>query len=628
VNAGPPELEKRYRRFLEGRGDAVAPLLCFVGSDRDARAGTGAWAALIVSRIFHLKGNLPLAQSYLRLAAALPKPAEREAFKLGLLVNRALILKSGGRAREASALLRAVVDRALRKGETFVAAKAAANLALCMARCGEARGASSYLGLAERCYSAAGGEEDLRRLDLIRALVDAKQGMLDEAVERIVFALRRCAEGRDARERAVGLLLLAELFLSRAALERAREALDEVASMPETLARFGPQRLGWLRLEHEFHRKSGNVDEARRFMEMAERVKRRLGIELMYDPPDHPSAHAPSVAREAVPWAAPMSRHGASEGASAETFITSDRRMAALLAEIEQAARLSLPILIEGESGTGKDLVARLIHEWSGRKREPFVAVNVAALPQDLFESMAFGHARGAFTGAVENRPGLVTAAERGTLFLDEIGELAPAIQAKLLRLIDRREYTPLGETRPRRCEARIVAATNRDLKADCASGRFRADLYHRLAPLGFRIPPLRERRSDVVCLARHFAERLHRVHGLRPLKLHESALAVLVEYAWPGNVRELESEILRAALKASGGVIRACNLSGALIMRAARCVSVPEGDLNAKLVSFERGEILEALRSCGGNRSHAARRLGLKRTTLISAMRRLDIDW
>ena len=630
MNGGPPELEKRYRRFLEGRGDAVAPLLCYMRSDCDARADSGAWAALIVSRIFLLKGNIPLAQSYLRLASILPKPADSETLRLGLLVNRALILKAHGKAREAAGLLRAVVDRALRRGETFVAAKAASNLALCMARCGEAQDAVPYLGLAERCYSAVGCETGLMRLNLIRALVEAKQGLFDEAVERIALVLNACAGTgeRLAREKVVGLLLMAEMFLARTDLERAREALDGAASTQETLARFGPQRLDWLRLEREFHRRAGHGDESRRFLDMAESLRRRLGVAITYDDLDRPAAGTTSVAREAVPRVTTMpGRIGASKE-PADTFITCDPRMEELLGEIERASRLSVPILIEGESGTGKDVIARLIHRWSGREQEPFVPVNVAALPQELFESMAFGHARGAFTGAVEGRPGLVSAAGRGTLFLDEIGELTHTIQAKLLRLIDRREYIPLGETRPRRCEARIVAATNRDLKADCASGKLRADLYYRLTPIVFRIPPLRERRSDIVCLAHHFADGMQRMHGLGPLKLHESALAVLLDYAWPGNVRELESEILKGALKARGSVIRACHFSPALIVPSGRCASPANGDLNARVASFERTEILEALHACGGNRADAARRLGLKRTTLLGAMKRLGVDW
>ncbi|MCX5753212.1 MAG: sigma-54 dependent transcriptional regulator [Candidatus Krumholzibacteria bacterium] len=609
MDPGPPELEKRYRRFLEGRGDAVAPLLCFIGSDGEARAGSGAWAAHIVSRIFLLKGNLPLAHAYLRLAAALagtaggaePQGEARDAtLRLGILVNRALILKAQGKTRQAAELLRPVVDRALREGETFVAAKAAANLALCMARCGEAKSADSYLGLAERGYCAAGCETGLIRLSMTRALVEAKSGLHDEAVERICLALGKCSKERFTRERAIGLLLLAELLLAKENLVAAREALDKAASMAETLARFGPQRLTWIRLERELSRRSGGA----------------------YETLDRGGSVAASVVREAAP------RRVEAPGDSSETFVTCDPRMAGILEEIRRAAGLPLPLLIEGESGTGKDLVARLVHFWSGREREPFVPVNVAALPADLFESLAFGHARGAFTGAVENRPGLAAAAGRGTLFLDEIGELSPAVQAKLLRLIDRREYIPLGETRPRRFEARVVAATNRDLKADCASGRLRADLYYRLAPLVFRIPPLRERPADIARLARHFADRLRALYGIGPASLHESALIALARHAWPGNARELESEILRGALAAKGGAIRACHLSPAVMMSLAGNAPPEGNDLAAKVNAIERDEIIAALHACGGNRTNAARRLGLKRTTLLSSMRRLGIEY
>jgi DNA-binding NtrC family response regulator len=312
---------------------------------------------------------------------------------------------------------------------------------------------------------------------------------------------------------------------------------------------------------------------------------------------------------------------------SDDAFVTCDPRMAELLRGIERASHLHVPLLIEGESGTGKDLVARLVHEWSGRGREPFVPVNAAAIPADLFESMAFGHARGAFTGAIDTRAGFAAAAGRGTLFLDEVGELSSSAQAKLLRLIDRREYIPLGETRPRAFEARLVAATNRDLKADCESGRFRADLYYRLSPLAFRIPPLRERPADIVRLARHFAERLAAINGIGPGALHEGALAALVRHAWPGNARELEGEILRAALAAKGGAIRACHLSPAIMLGPARAYEPAAGDLGTKLAALERSEILEALRACGGNRTHAARLLRIKRTTLLSAMRRLGIE-
>ena len=301
MDPGPPELEERCRRFLEGRGDAVAPLLRCMGERRGARAGTGAWAALIISRAFLLKGNIALSRSYLRLAAALPGAAGDETLRLGLLVNKALILKARGKPREAAKLLRAVVDRALRSNETFVAAKAASNLALCMARCGEAGGAAPYLGLAERCYAALGCESSLILLGMTRALVEAKQGMFEEAVDRICLTLGQCAEERFARERLVGLLLLAELFTDKGDLAHAREALDKAASMKGALARFGRERLEWLCLESAYNRKSGNIEESRRFAETAERLRRRLGIPIAYEEAGRPDAIAPSAVRETAP---------------------------------------------------------------------------------------------------------------------------------------------------------------------------------------------------------------------------------------------------------------------------------------------------------------------------------------
>ena len=466
------------------------------------------------------------------------------------------------------------------------------------------RDALSYLGIAEKYYSAVGCESGLLRVGMTRALLEAKQGLLDEAIDRLCVVTGACAGERHSRERAVGLLLLAELSLARADRERAREALDGAAAMRETLERFGPQRLMLAPPRARIQPKIGKRVRVSSIAPLRARRRR---------PGRRRPASMAMRERGETPVAPAAMRSDASKS-PAETFITCDPRMAGLLDEIERAARLPFPILIEGESGTGKDLVARLVHLWSGRGREPFVPVNVAALPADLFESMAFGHARGAFTGAVENRAGLAAAAGRGTLFLDEIGELSPAVQAKLLRLIDRREYIPLGETKPRRFEARIVAATNRDLKADCASGRLRADLYYRLAPLVFRIPPLRERPADIARLARHFADRLRALHGIGPAALHESALAALV-------AARMARERARARKRDSQGRARGEGRRDPRMPSLAGGHDEPGPGRPAgrmRLVrrrrsrgaddALERDEILEALRACGGNRTNAAR--------------------
>ncbi len=670
MDAGPPELEKRYRRFLEGRGDAVDPLICYLRGDGHARAETGAWAALIISRIFLLKGNVNISLSYLRIASSCSKHSKTETLRLGILVNRALILKARGRTREAANLLRAIVDRALTSNEIFVAAKAASNLALCIARCGEPRDASSYLGLAERAYSALGYETGLIRLNMTRSILEARGGMFDEAIERIVGALNKCGETRFDREKVIGRLLLAEIFLNRGDLEKARSALDSAASMDKALRRFGAQRSRYYCLERELNEKTGNVEESHRFMQLAEGLKHRLGIAPFfpgisdrqgrgYSPSNPARKGCPPVARESAPQ--PIAKRlevhhavrvssepGVPSGgrafaearacnearafggvrARAEEFVTCDPRMGQLLDEVRLTARLSVPILLQGESGTGKDLIARLIHFWSGRGDEPFVPVNVAALPIELFESMTFGHARGAFTGAACRRPGLVESAGRGTILLDEIGELSPAAQVKLLRLVDKGEFIPLGETTTRRNEARIVAATNRDLKAYCVAGGFRADLYYRLAALAYTIPPLRERRMDIGHLAEHILGKISAQYGLGDIKLHEDVLELLSSHDWPGNARELESEILKAALKVAKGTIRTCHLSPGLIMGDGRRTPLLGNDLRTRINSSEKAEIIEALCRFGGNRSKAAFALGLKRTTLLSAMKRLGVDW
>jgi len=653
MDPGPPELEQGCRRFLEGRGDAVAPLFRHVRSDTAARADTGAWAALIISRIFFLKGNIGLSRAYLRVASAAARHGEppaqagnafttarsgaANALGLGILVNAALILKARGRTAEAARLLRRVVDRALARGETYVAAKAASNCALCLVRGDDPRDAASYIGLAERSYTAMGCEEGLVRIEMTRALLDARLGRLDDATDGMARVLDRCGDPALTRERLIARLILAELFLGRGRLEDARGALDGAASMKDELERFGAQRLRWLCLESELNQRTGQIEEWRRFRASAETLRSRFGLSpLRGGTRDAKEGGAPAIAREAAPriFHVPGSLRPAGaltapalSNALNDVFWTRDPRMLELLDEIRRAASIPAPLLIQGESGVGKELIARLVHAWGGRGHEPFVPMNAAALPADLFESLAFGHAKGAFTGAVCRRQGLIEAAGRGTLFLDEIGDLALASQAKLLRLVDRGEYIPLGETGTRMSGARIVAATNRDLGAARASGLFRDDLYHRLAAIAFTIPPLRERRGDIPLLAVHALEKICARYGVGPLTLREDVLRMLSRYDWPGNVRELESLILQAALRAKGEALRMCHFPSPLIIRRAGAFPDAAGDLRSAVAGTQRARIVDALHACGGNRSRAARLLGLRRTTLLGMMKRLDLD-
>ncbi len=234
-------------------------------------------------------------------------------------------------------------------------------------------------------------------------------------------------------------------------------------------------------------------------------------------------------------------------------IVTRAAAMAPVLRAAEKAAASAIPVLIEGESGTGKELVARAIHGASARRTKPFVAVNCGALPENLVESILFGHEKGSFTGATEQHTGKFVEADGGTLFLDEIGELPPPAQVKLLRALQEGEVEPVGARKPVKVDVRIVSATNRDLIADVKSGRFREDLFYRLHVFPIVVPPLRKRPEDVAELARHFLKRIAAEEGKRVRALSAEALAMLGAYRWPGNVRQLENAVFRAVVLADG---------------------------------------------------------------------------
>jgi DNA-binding NtrC family response regulator len=294
-------------------------------------------------------------------------------------------------------------------------------------------------------------------------------------------------------------------------------------------------------------------------------------------------------------------------------------------------------VLIEGESGTGKELIARAVHAASDHRDGPFVPVNCAAIPDTLIESELFGHSRGAFSGATRDREGRFSAADGGTLFLDEIGEMSPAAQAKLLRVLEDGEFAPVGETTLRHVDVRIVTATNRDLGAMAEHGRFRPDLFYRLHQVPIRLPSLRERVDDIPQLAEHFLLRAGRRLGRVIEGFSPAAMRRLCEYQWPGNVRELENAIERAALLHSGtGCVGVSDLPQPILGVAARTepvspdkrgalVELPSAglDLRELLDRVELQLIEQALARCNGNKSGAARLLGLNRTTLTEKLRR-----
>jgi two-component system response regulator PilR (NtrC family) len=287
-------------------------------------------------------------------------------------------------------------------------------------------------------------------------------------------------------------------------------------------------------------------------------------------------------------------------------------------------------VLISGESGTGKELVARALHTEGSRAKEPFVAVNCGAIPEELMESELFGHKKGAFTGAIADAAGLFKQAAGGTLFLDEIGELSLGLQVKLLRALQERKVKPVGATDELEVDVRVIAATNRDLEAEVARGAFRADLYYRLNVIEIRIPPLRQRREDIPLLAEHFLRRFATEHG-RVVKLTHEALRKLEAYDFPGNVRELENLIERAVALSSREIVGASELPELKNARAAS-PEVPtefpaEGvDLERLVADFERGWVTRALEQTGGVRKRAAALLGISFRSLRYRLEKLGL--
>jgi NtrC-family two-component system response regulator AlgB len=289
-----------------------------------------------------------------------------------------------------------------------------------------------------------------------------------------------------------------------------------------------------------------------------------------------------------------------------------------------RAAESDVTVLLLGESGTGKNVLARAIHAWSARNAAPFVTVSCTTLAEHLLESELFGHVKGAFTGAWKDKPGRLEAAAGGTIFLDEIGELAPELQAKLLRFLEERCFERVGDTRTREVDARIVAATNRDLEAEVASGRFRSDLFYRLAVVSVRVPPLRERRDDLSALVEHLLAALAARHRRARPRIEPAALEAIASYAWPGNVRELANALERALVLSRGDAIGAESLPDAVLAPPRELPTADGGPLS--LEDVERRHIQQVIAS-SPTLEDAAARLGIDPTTLWRKRRRWGLD-
>jgi DNA-binding NtrC family response regulator len=307
--------------------------------------------------------------------------------------------------------------------------------------------------------------------------------------------------------------------------------------------------------------------------------------------------------------------------------------MQSVFATLERVSTLNSTILVEGETGTGKELIARTIHQNSLRRNQPFVAFNAAAIPEGLAEAELFGHVRGAFTGATQNRIGRFELANRGSLFIDEVSSMSLSLQAKLLRALQERQMERVGESRTVSFDVRVIAAANVNLRKMVNDGTFREDLYYRLSVIPVRLPPLRERPEDVPLLVQHCLEKVCEANRLPPRTIGQEPLRLLMEYSWPGNVRQLENVVEYAVAMSGSETEIVCSmfpdeLQHPTDSRALSAPAIPEGGLNLVSVvsQLERDIILQCLEKTGGNKRQAARLLQLSRTTLIDKLNRMAV--
>ena len=320
-------------------------------------------------------------------------------------------------------------------------------------------------------------------------------------------------------------------------------------------------------------------------------------------------------------------------GEAAETpgeMIGGSGAMKEVFSLVGKVAATSSTVLIRGESGTGKELVARAVHQGSKRKDKPFIKVMCAALPETLIESELFGYEKGAFTGAATSKPGRFELAEGGTVFLDEIGDLSPATQVKLLRILQDREFERLGGTQTIRADVRVLAATHRDLEALVKEGKFREDLFYRINVIPIRVPALRDRKEDIPLLVEHFFKGCRKEHGKPSVKLDGKAVEALAAHGWPGNVRELQNVIERLVVLNQSGLILEREVLPCLGVLAPGAVSGGAAGgiaLETSVADAEKTAIEQALKASGGNRTHAAKALGISRRTLHNKLHEYTIQ-
>jgi DNA-binding NtrC family response regulator len=310
-----------------------------------------------------------------------------------------------------------------------------------------------------------------------------------------------------------------------------------------------------------------------------------------------------------------------------DNYIGASEPVVKLKEMVKQVSRVDSTVLIRGESGTGKDLLARAIHGLSDRSDGPFISINCAAIPETLLESELFGHGKGAFTGAVSQKDGLLKVADGGTFFLDEIGNTSLAIQVKLLRVLEEKKIIPIGETKPIAIDIRLICATNADLEDEVKAGRFRPDLFYRLNVIPITIPPLRDRVEDIPLLIDHFAERFRQRHNLEFREIQPEVYNTLSAYSWPGNVRELENTIERAVLLNKEEVLTPNSFPESVVSGKTEGLVSPVDPKTPTMESIEKAYIHWVLEQSGGNKSKAARILGIDTSTLYRKLGRYELD-
>ncbi|UJJ31827.1 sigma-54 interaction domain-containing protein [Halopseudomonas maritima] len=359
------------------------------------------------------------------------------------------------------------------------------------------------------------------------------------------------------------------------------------------------------------------------------------GVQPVDIPFEIAAEYVPAVAGVSSESLSRIALQAAPVDAAFDHIVARSKSMLRLKQQAQVLAQKQVPVLVYGETGTGKELFARAIHNAGPRARMPFVAVNCGAIPADLIDSTLFGHKKGAFTGAVADRAGVFQQADGGTLFLDEFGELPPDAQVRLLRVLQEGTLTPVGDSAERRVNVRVIAATHRDLMSDVVQGRFREDLFYRIAVGVLHLPPLRGREGDLLLLADALLAGIALQDSeLEGKKLSTEAKNIVLKHAWPGNVRELQATLLRAALWSQGDTLGPEDVAGALFDMPPSASSnatpdISQGiDINGKIRDFTKGHLIEALKYTGGNKTRAAELLGLaSQQTLTNWMKKYDVE-